>query len=148
MARWKRYRGDEYTSNNRIIVGRVVSCVVCVVSKGSRRLILPRTSCMYIRCTKCARLSYKRLLSKAVHRGNSRIIFRRDLKLQLLFLANSRGIFGTFNISLTSSINICDVEKPRPSWNFVAPDTVSVYCWLNIGVGNYRFRFDHWVDLT
>jgi hypothetical protein len=32
--------------NNRRIVGRVVFCMVRVVSKESRRLVLPRTSCL------------------------------------------------------------------------------------------------------
>jgi hypothetical protein len=38
----KSYRGNEYTRNR--IVGRVVSYVVRVVSKESRRLVLRRTS--------------------------------------------------------------------------------------------------------
>jgi hypothetical protein len=31
----------------RIIVGGIIFCTVCVVSKKSRRLILPRTSCFF-----------------------------------------------------------------------------------------------------
>jgi hypothetical protein len=41
----KRNGGNEYTRNNRRIVGRVVFSAVHVVSKESRRLILPRTFC-------------------------------------------------------------------------------------------------------
>jgi hypothetical protein len=44
-ARYKRYCGNEYTCNNRNIVGRLVFSADRVVSKESRRLILPRTSC-------------------------------------------------------------------------------------------------------
>jgi hypothetical protein len=39
-AQWKRYRGDEYTCNNRI-VGRVVFPAVRVLSKDGWRLVLP-----------------------------------------------------------------------------------------------------------
>jgi hypothetical protein len=39
----KRYRGNEYTRKNRRIVGRVISYAARVVSKESRRLVLPRT---------------------------------------------------------------------------------------------------------
>jgi hypothetical protein len=38
----KRYHGDKYS--NRRIFGRIISCVVHL-SKESRRLVLPRTSC-------------------------------------------------------------------------------------------------------
>jgi hypothetical protein len=41
----KRYRGNEYTSNNRRIVGPVVFYDVRVLSKESRRIVLSRTSC-------------------------------------------------------------------------------------------------------
>jgi hypothetical protein len=44
----KCYRGNEYTPNNRRIVGRVVFYAVCVVSKESRRLVLRKTSCLYV----------------------------------------------------------------------------------------------------
>jgi hypothetical protein len=40
----KRYRDHEYTRNNGKIVGSVVLYAVRVVSKESRRLVLPRTS--------------------------------------------------------------------------------------------------------
>jgi hypothetical protein len=42
----KCYRGNEYTRNNRRLVRRVVFYAVHVVSKESRRLVLPRTSCL------------------------------------------------------------------------------------------------------
>jgi hypothetical protein len=42
-ARKERYRGNEYTRNSRGILGRVVFYVVRVVTKESRRLVLPRT---------------------------------------------------------------------------------------------------------
>jgi hypothetical protein len=42
----KRYRGNEYTRGNRRIVGRVVFYAIRVVSKESRRFVLPRTSCI------------------------------------------------------------------------------------------------------
>jgi hypothetical protein len=43
----KSYRGNEYKSNNRSIVGGVVFYAVRVVSKESRRLVLPRTSYLF-----------------------------------------------------------------------------------------------------
>jgi hypothetical protein len=43
----KSYRGNDYTRNNRRTVGRVVFCAVCVASKESRPLVLPRTYCLY-----------------------------------------------------------------------------------------------------
>jgi hypothetical protein len=42
----KRYRGNEYTLSSRRTVGLVVFCAVYVVSKESRRLVLPRSSCL------------------------------------------------------------------------------------------------------
>jgi hypothetical protein len=44
----KRYRGNEYTRNNKIIVVRVVCYALRFVSKESWRLVLLRTSCLYI----------------------------------------------------------------------------------------------------
>jgi hypothetical protein len=41
----KRYRDNEYTSNDKQIIGRVVFSAVRVVSKENRRLVLPRTPC-------------------------------------------------------------------------------------------------------
>jgi hypothetical protein len=42
-ARYKFYRGDEYTHNNRRNVGRVFFYAVRVESKESRKSVLPRT---------------------------------------------------------------------------------------------------------
>jgi hypothetical protein len=44
LAKKKLYRGKEYTSKNRRIVGRVVLYAVHVVSKERRGLVLPRSS--------------------------------------------------------------------------------------------------------
>jgi hypothetical protein len=41
-------RGNEYTCNNRRIVGRVVLYATRVTSKESRRLVLPKTSVFFI----------------------------------------------------------------------------------------------------
>jgi hypothetical protein len=38
-------RGNEYRHNNRRIVGHKIISVVCVISEGSRQLVLPRTYC-------------------------------------------------------------------------------------------------------
>jgi hypothetical protein len=40
--------GNEYTRNNRRIVGSVVFYAVRVMSKKLMRLVLPRTSCFYL----------------------------------------------------------------------------------------------------
>jgi hypothetical protein len=44
----KRYRGKEYTHNNRSIVGRVFFYAVPAVSKESRGLVLSRASCILL----------------------------------------------------------------------------------------------------
>jgi hypothetical protein len=44
----KSYRGNEYTHNRRI-VGLVVFYAVHIVSKESKLLLLPRTSCYYFK---------------------------------------------------------------------------------------------------
>jgi hypothetical protein len=43
----KSYRRNDYTSNSRRTVGRVVFYTVSVASKKSRRLVLPITYCLY-----------------------------------------------------------------------------------------------------
>jgi hypothetical protein len=45
MARWKRYRCNEYTCNNRRNICRVGFYAAYFISQESRRLILPMTSC-------------------------------------------------------------------------------------------------------
>jgi hypothetical protein len=47
--RLERYRGNEYTRNNGIIVGRVVLYAVRVVSNAGMRLVVSRTSCYYLK---------------------------------------------------------------------------------------------------
>jgi hypothetical protein len=48
----KQQLDNEYTRNNRIIVGPVVFYAVRVVSKESKRLVLPRTCC-YLQSSTC-----------------------------------------------------------------------------------------------
>jgi hypothetical protein len=45
----KHFRSKEYTfSSRRIVVGFVVCCFICVVSKASMRIVLPRTACFCV----------------------------------------------------------------------------------------------------
>jgi hypothetical protein len=45
-AWWTHSCGDEYTCNNGRIIGNIIFCVVLVVSKEIRWLILHKTSCL------------------------------------------------------------------------------------------------------
>jgi hypothetical protein len=102
----KSYRGNEYTRNNRRIVGRVISFAVRDVSKEGRWLILPRTSYYWYYNIQKLKITCKKDGTKTSRKGPRLFIeYCRNWGVQKT--CNGHGTCGP----IEQSAKVCNIRK-------------------------------------
>jgi uncharacterized membrane protein YvlD (DUF360 family) len=100
----KYYRGNEYTRNNKIIVGRIIFYAVRIISKEIRRLVLPWT--FHIFSLYLLYITYEMLLMLC-QRSERVTIEHDEIAIWLCLVPSNR----TWMIHLVSEQSICDLKR-------------------------------------